>query len=295
MRYSHLGTPRLFFVQIDAARKPLAISDSRNSSCAHLISHSVVGPLFLDMLAFVRRTNSEDGYKKPAGFDEIARLAQSGSEKAPLHVLGACRDAEVPDAYILSICSLLIAQAWHNQDTAASREEEMKEVARYMVTVLLQSTIHLDFVVWAVDDIPHADRLSWKVLALVQQYSCNFMLLMGSRPVVGTDMSIDLQFWDHLHDAGRQDGTFLPLELKAMTKDEVGLLVKRVAVKDDWDASTDLSVVVKEVLVQSGGVPNLAAQILEKKSSRITGKSDVKPLTPESTKVSMLFLQGNIF
>ena len=240
------------------------------------------------MLAFVRRTNSEDSYKKPSGFDEIARLAPAGSEKAPLHVLGACIDAEVPDAYILSICSLLIARTWPMKDTEASQEEEMKEVARYMVTVLLQSTIHLDFVVWAIDDIPHADRLSWKVLALVHQYSCNFMLLMGSRPVVGTDMSIDLPFWNDLHGARKEDGTFLPLELKAMTKDELGLLVKRFAVKHDWDAGTDLSAVTKEVFVQSGGVPNLSAQILDKKSARITGKTELKSQTAGATKVSRM-------
>ena len=249
---------------------------------------SVVGPLFLDMLAFVRRAKSEDSYRKPSGFNEIAMLAKAGSEKAPLQVLGACRDAEVPESYIRSICSLLIARSWPSEADEASREVQMKEVARYMVTILLQSTIHLDFVVWAVDDIPHADRLSWKVLELLQQYSCNFMLLMGSRPVVGSDMNVDLQFWEHLHGEGRQDGTFLPLELKAMTKDDLGLLVKRYAAKDDWHASTELSTVTKEVFVQSGGVPNLAAQILDKKSSRITGKSELKPRkSPVNNKVSL--------
>lgn len=236
--------------------------------------NSVVGPLFLDMLAFVRRANKEDGYKKPSGFDEVAALAKI--EKAPLQILGACRDADVPDWCILTICNLLIARVWPDEADKASMETQVTEVARYLVTVLLQSTIYLDFVVWAIDDIPHADLLSWKVLELLHQYSCNFMLLMGSRPVVGSDMNIDLQFWEDINSTGEINGTFLPLALKALTKDDLGLLVKRYAAKYEWDASIDLSSVTKNIFVQSGGVPNLAAQILEKTSDRITGKVEVK-------------------
>eukprot|EP00797_Seminavis_robusta_P022824 Sro368_g127930.2 (2147) ;mRNA; r:15598-22595 len=242
---------------------------------------SVVGPLCLDILAFVRRDKDESRYKKPDGFNAIAALAKPGSEHSPFQILGACRDAEIPDTYIRPICSLLLNHSWPTEVGDCERDAQISEVARYIVTLLLQSTIHLDLVVWAVDDIPHADRGSWKVLELLHQYSCNFLLLMASRPVAGTDMNVDIQFWERLQDQGENDGSFAHLELRAMTRDDLDLLVRKFASSKGWDANVDFATITKEVFVQSGGVPHLAAQILERKSSRITGKGDSGSRSPK--------------
>jgi len=276
---------------------------------------SVAGPLCLDILAFVRRNNRESDYKKPEGFAEIAKLAKPGSEKAPLQILGACRDAEVPDAHICTICHLLLTHSWPTQSDESNRDAQTNEVARCLVTVLLQSTIHLDLIGWAVDDIPHADQLSWKVFELLHQYSCNFMVLMASRPVAGTDMNVDLQFWEQLHKEGKRDDVFLFLELKGMTKDEINLMVKRFAFTKEWHSSVDLAATTKDVFVQSGkweirrlialfffcvlkflflqgGVPELAAQILERQSAKITGSGTSDPHSPKGkSKVHVPFLR----
>lgn len=234
---------------------------------------SVVGPLCLDILAFVRRERDESQYKKPDGFMEVAKLAKPGSEHSPFQVLGACRDADVPDVYIRAICHLLLTQSWPTQVDETARDGQLVEVARYIATILLQSTIHLDIIALAVDDIPHADRLSWKVIELLHQYSCNFLFLMGSRPVVGADMNVDLQFWQQLKGQGQTDGSFLHLELKAMTQEDLKLFVNKYASNKAWDRSLDLAAIAKEVFVHSGGVPQLAAQILERKSARFMPKA----------------------
>lgn len=227
------------------------------------------------MLAFVRRGNDESNHKKPDGFDEIAKLAKQGSEITPMQILGACRDAEVPDVSIRSICHLLLTQSWPTKADETERQALINDVARSIVAILLQSTIHLDFIAWAIDDIPHADRLSWKVIELLHNYSCNFMLLMASRPMAGSDMNIELQFWEFLNDKGKEDGSFLHLELSPMTQDDVDVLVKNYAADKEWHASVELSDIAKEIFVQSGGIPHLAAQMLEGKSSRM--ESILKP------------------
>lgn len=234
----------------------------------------MVGPLCLDILAFVRRERNENMYKKPDGFDAIAKLAKVGSEHSPFQILGACRDAEVPDVYIRAICHLLLTQSWPTQVEDSARESQITEVARYIVTILLQSTIHLDFIALAVDDIPHADPLSWKVIELLHQYSCNFLLLMGSRPVVGADMNVDLLFWQQLNDEWKKEGSFLPLKLSAMTKTDLDLFVRKYASSKGWSDDLDLAAIAKDVFVHSGGVPQLAAQILERKSAKINGRSE---------------------
>lgn len=248
---------------------------------------SVVGPLFLDILAFVRRDRDETKYKQPDGFDELAKLAKAGSENAPFQVLGACRDAEVPDMYIRTICHLLMAKSWPTEVDEDTRDSQITEVGRYLVTILLQSTIHLDFVALGIDDIPHADRLSWKVIELLHQYSCNFLLLMGSRPVVGADMNVDLRFWQQLNAKGEQEGNFLHIKLSALTKDDLENFVKKYSTRKKWDESVDLDPIVKEVFVHSGGVPQLAAQILERKSARYTDKKR-SPKPNGARKVSRL-------
>ena len=219
----------------------------------------------------MRRNKDESRYKKIEGFSDIAGLARPESEHSPYQILGACRDAEVPDSSIRSICTLLLTHSWPKEINDFEHDDKISEVAQYIVTLLLQSTIHLDLVAWAVDDIQHADRLSWKVLELLHQYSCNFLLLMASRPVAGTDMNVDIQFWERLHDQGEKDGSFLHVELRAMTTDDLDLLVRKYAAIKEWDTSVALTTVAKEVFVQSGGVPHLAAQILEKKSAKISG------------------------
>ena len=219
---------------------------------------------------------------------DIAKLAKPGSEHSPYQILGACRDAEVPDVYIRAICHLLLTQSWPTQVDETARDGQLVEVGRYIVTILLQSTIHLDFIALAIDDIPHADRLSWVVIELLQQYSCNFLLLMGSRPVVGADMNVDLQFWQQLKSEGQKNGSFLHLELKAMTKEDLKLFVNKYAATKGWGQGFDLDAIAKEVFVHSGGVPQLAAQILARKSSRC-GSPKTRPKRNGSNGVSCFY------
>lgn len=252
---------------------------------------SVVGPIFLDIISFVRRARSESRYDRPKGFDEIEKLAKPGAERIPLHFLAACREAEVPDRYICLLAHLLLANTWPSDVDESSRASKAREVARYLVTVLLQSTIHIDLILFSIDDIPHADELSWTVIELIWQYNCNVMLLLASRPVKGTDMNISPVFWDHLFAQRAKEGNFHFLELKALTRDNLEQLVKKYAMENMTSSLSNdaMSAIAKDVFVQSGGMPQLATQLLDRKFSNLSGSrnSSQSPKPNGAKKVSL--------
>lgn len=242
----------------------------------------MLGPLCLDILAFVRRGKNESKYDQPKGFDEIAKLARPGAEQAPFRILGACRDADVPDYYIRLICRLLLTNTWPPEADDATRDAETREVARYIVSFLLQSTIHLDLILLAIDDIPHSDEISWAVVEFVYRYGCNFMFLLASRPITGEDMNIDVNFWEQLFTCDIKEGNMIHIELEALTQTELELLVQEHAKKNSAEIAAGR--VAKEVFVQSGGMPQLASEILDRKFSAMSGQNKKCSPKPNTAK-----------
>lgn len=238
---------------------------------------SAVGPLLLDVLSFVRRSNNEEGYQAPPGFEETAKLAPSGKENIPSVLLGASRDAEVPDRYISMICHLLLTNSWPSDIDDEEQEVESQNVARYIASIFMKCTTSLDLIVWAVDDIPHADAMSWSVIELLYTHSCNLMMLMASRRVEGADMNVNLEFWDDLHAQNSSASeNFLRVECAALGQRDLNLLVEKMAEKQEPKWEGNIRELSKEVFVQSGGIPRLAVQILERKLSHSAGKSAVR-------------------
>jgi Holliday junction resolvasome RuvABC ATP-dependent DNA helicase subunit len=108
------------------------------------------------------------------------------------------------------------------------------------------------------------------------------MFLLASRPVAATDMSISPLFWERLFDQGVKEGNVLSLELSAMTKENLEQLVKKYAVQKESALSNHaLSTIAKDTFVQSGGMPQLAAQLLDRKFFDTSEESSLRPKVPK--------------
>lgn len=190
-------------------------------------------------------------------------IVHSDVPRSLVDLVGVCQDAKIPHQYIEIIGRLILTR--NRADVIegpknASHVLMLNTIAQYIVKVFLQCTISFDLVVLALDDVLNMDEMSWKVIELLYHHSLNLMIIGTTRPVDEESLKIDKEFWRLLHDKGVESKQFTEIRLSPMMQSDVEQLIAASLGRNGDEIDPRIS---RDVYNQSGGMPNLASEILE--------------------------------
>jgi hypothetical protein len=115
-------------------------------------------------------------------------------------------------------------------------------------------------VVLAIDDIHNSDEMSWRILQDIFESASNVVILATSCTTTGFSLRVDAMFWEKLNADYWDEGRFVQMELQGLNKEELRLMTMKAL---GLQGESIPQALLEEVVVQSGGVPRFAADVLE--------------------------------
>ena len=235
------------------------------------VPFSLARPIFLDILVHLQALQDADRDEVSRGLHDSSLGLASGSQKGEsaesLSVfVRICESAEIPVQYIDIMARLIVTRSRadpvvEDDISSASNAMMMNSIAQYLAKAFLQCTIACDMVVLALDDVSQMDSMSWKVVELLYSHSQNLMIIGTTRPMTQNQaMHADPEWWESLHNVDNKDKKFVEMELCPMHLSDVEALIANSLGRRESEIDPRIS---REVYVQSGGMPNLASEILE--------------------------------
>lgn len=211
-----------------------------------------------------------------------------------VQLVDVCQEADVPCHYLEIICDLILTSNCFEGSSGArcfSSISESNTITRFLVKIFLHCTLDFDLVLLILDDIANFDQMSWKFVELLYEHAHNLMIIATSMPMTGQEgTNMDPDFWEHLHDEGIESGQFREMRLSPMQQSDVEQLIAHSLGKKESEIDPKIS---RDVYVQSGGMPHLASEILEKMCKNggignLESGSSTPSQIPDELEVSLL-------
>jgi hypothetical protein len=98
-------------------------------------------------------------------------------------------------------------------------------IAQLIVSIILQYTVDLDFIMLAVDNASMVDELSWEVIAIWFTHACNLFLVGTSEALTPRDFNMPTTFSDYLFNEGFVDNQFLHIDLPPLRLGDIEKLI----------------------------------------------------------------------
>ncbi len=170
-----------------------------------------------------------------------------------------CDELGAPRGFLQIVGYHLLGHSKRTTNTK-DRAPIFDEIVNFMAKVFLHLTANADLTILALDDIHHADNISWKVLQTIFETGKNILLLCGSRPISSRKLHVDDNFWTELTGSYRENDRFQDLNIGPLSRLEIAQM-----------AALALSCQVKDVDIQftkdiydhTRGMPHFAAQVLD--------------------------------
>jgi hypothetical protein len=244
---------------------------------------SIVRPLFAEIL---RKQPQTEELSADLAIDneQIEAYLYGAATEADVDVslvnlVRICRLDDVPLRYVEIICRLVLTRnrtdIVHGKN-GASDAKELEAITRFIASAFLRCTLFFDLVIIALDDVSNMDEMSWFLIELVYGHAQNLMVIGTARTVTQEEMHVTGKFWAGLHKDGANQKNFIKIELPPMDQGDIELLICRSLDRQEIDIDPNIS---REVFVQSGGMPNLASELVDQifensRSDLILGSSD---------------------
>jgi hypothetical protein len=173
-----------------------------------------------------------------------------------------CRELDMPPSFLEHALHFLLGierPKTEGKDTIV-KPPPPKSMVSFMARAFKRCTQDYKLVVVALDDIHHADELSWKVLREIFETSQNVLVIGTSYPTTTCKLKADPDFWAALDQEHRQSGRFASIELGCLNKEEVAIMIMKTLGLQRNEVNEDL---LHGVTIQSGGMPHFVNEILE--------------------------------
>jgi tetratricopeptide (TPR) repeat protein len=244
------------------------------TSCSEgdvFVPFSITRPLFLEILNYLHDIENPGAPPRDTteiiGNDDIVAwlqgdLSQEDASESLLHLVEICEMVEIPDQFIEILGKLVLTR--NRADVVdgpnnAAHVIMLNKIASYTVKAFLNCTVSFDLVVLALDDVANMDEMSWKIVELLYHHSQNMLIVSTTRPVENGDLKASVEFWENLHGEALDLGHFKELSLEPMKQSDVKQLVAKRLGHRESDVDPQIS---HEVFVKSGGMPNIASEII---------------------------------
>ena len=241
-----------------------------NSSVLHhsVIPHlsqcdSIARQIFLDIFKARGLDSNQDLHLSRSEIMDLIYGRQEKESRPLTYLVETCREAHIPNTYILIICRLILADPDTSDNSEWIKTGSWSTIARFLLRIFLRCTADFDKVIIALDDISYMDMQSWKWMELIFEHASNTFIITSSRPVLIKHVNVDFAFWNRLNNDERENGRFIRIYLKAMLQQEVSELIAS-KLKLDNLSKHDFRRLCEDIFTKSGGVPALVIEILEK-------------------------------
>lgn len=147
----------------------------------------------------------------------------------------------------------------------------MRSIASFISHVVARCFDGINLGLIAIDDIDRTDLYSWKVLRQLFETTENILIIGTKSTSADMTIRVERDFWDGLNNFYSTNGCFVEISLDRLTEDEIAALTMQTLGLQKKEVTQKL---LDEVLVQSGGVPLFADNILESMKSKNAGAAD---------------------
>lgn len=176
---------------------------------------------------------------------------------------GVCKELDMSTSFIEhALQSILgVDGSGHSEkELAKVKPPPAKTMVSFMARAFRRCTQDTKLVVVALDDLHHADDLSWKVIREIFETAHNVLFIGTSYPTDTCKLKIDQDFWDALNNVHKKENRFVSMTLGSLNKEEVASMIMKMLGFQRKEVKADL---LEGVTIQSGGMPHFVNEILE--------------------------------
>jgi hypothetical protein len=244
-----------------------------------LFGNSAFRSILLDVLAWFRGSNDDKSFKSGAScFSSLQNSIawESLSGRSTTHSASnlstgrsadvlrvVCRELEMPPSFIEHALQSLLG----GEGAGKNGEEQVrvnppseKMMVSFMARAFRICTQDSKLVVMALDDLHHADELSWKVIREIFETVQNVLIIGTSYPSTACKPKVEPEFLETLNHAHKDDGRYVSMALGSLDKEEVTSMIMKTLGLQRKEVKGDL---LDGVSIQSGGMPHFVNEILE--------------------------------
>ena len=249
------------------------------SSLPSKLHCSAFRSILLDVLTWFQGSTDDKSFKSGASCysslqNSIAWESLSGrstthstsnlSEGKSADVLrGVCRELDMSPSFIEHALQSLLGVDGSGQsgnEVAKVKPPTAKMMVSFMARAFRRCTQDTKLVVVALDDLHHADDLSWKVIREIYETAKNVLFIGTSYPTDTCKLKVEQDFWDAMNHIYCEDNRFVSMTLGSLGKEEVASMIMKMLGLQRKEVKADL---LEGVTIQSGGMPHFVNEILE--------------------------------
>ena len=189
-----------------------------------------------------------------------------------------CRELDMPSSFIDHALRDLLGL---KKDTKTkARPPPAKMMISFLARAFKVCTQDARLAVLALDDLHHADDMSWKVIQQIFETVPNVLIVGTTYPTDQCKLNIEKSFFEELktkHNGKR----FISQTMKPLTTDETTSMIMKTLGLQKKEVKADL---LAGVTIQSGGMPHFINEILEQVKRQMAIDEDF-----EISDVSIIF------
>jgi class 3 adenylate cyclase len=285
--------------RVCAKKNSLIVSQHRAGDSDMFINFATIRPLLISALQYRAGTHSEETVASTGTVDPVSSDSESKRLLSKSSAQSGMTGSQIAEAIAdlgreLKSSSLLVDSATqylieHGRDTASGLRicASKRAIAGFFVHCFLRCVENVGLAVLAIDDIHRTDEWSWIVLRRIFENADN-VLLIGTSSFDTLSFPGARGFADDIHDIYMENGRFREIELDPLGKEDVETLCIESLGLTKSELSSSL---LSEVVVQSGGIPQFACNILEGINQRsIASKRDSASGVAEETPLAEILL-----
>jgi Cdc6-like AAA superfamily ATPase len=277
-----------------ANKHRLIITKNVGKESDSLVPFGVFRYIIRDVLKNFRASNDDKSYvsgtscytslQQSIGWESLSgrSISQSTanlSTTAQSDVLkNLCRELDMPSSFIDHALSHLLGLKQEAKSKA--KPPPPKIMISFLARAFKVCTQDARLVVLALDDLHHADDMSWKVIQQIFETAPNVLVIGTTYPTDNCKLNIDKAFFEELKTkhAGKR---FVSQSMKPLTKEETTLMIMKTLGLQKKEVKADL---LAGVTIQSGGMPHFVNEILEqvKRQMAIDEDFEISDMTYES-------------
>ena len=182
-----------------------------------------------------------------------------------------CRELNAPPGFqelvghqLLGIDSqclgITIGCGERNEAKRAYKPNNMKALVAFMAKTFRRCTQDASLVIIALDDVHHTDDMSWRVVEELFAMGTGMLFICTCRPLITHKLSIPPEFWDALNGVHEVHGRFISIKLDCLGVEDIRDMIAKTLGLQESQIS---SILQRDVLMHSGGMPHFVNEILE--------------------------------
>jgi hypothetical protein len=174
-----------------------------------------------------------------------------------------CRELDMSPSFIEHALQNLLGgecAVKSGEEEAKVQPPSEKMMVSFMARAFRRCTQDSKLVVMALDDLHHADELSWKVIREIFETVQNVLIIGTSCPTNACKPKVEPEFLEALNNAHKENGRYVSIGLGSLNKEEVTSMIMKTLGLQRKEVKGDL---LDGVTIQSGGMPHFVNEILE--------------------------------